>query len=175
MNLVQISDALAFYPGERGRTRIVAGVKNSSLIDDTYNASPLSTWSALEILKEIPAARRIAVLGDMAELGKYTAYAHEDTGAVVAETADLLVAVGAKAKFIAKGALEKGMAEEKIFSFDSADAAKTKVQEVLKEGDLVLVKGSQSARMEKIMLEIMAEPDKAKELLVRQYGRWLRN
>ncbi len=174
LNLVQISEALARYPGERGRARILPGIKDSYIIDDTYNASPLSTWSALEILKEISAPRKITVLGDMSELGKYTASAHEDTGAVAAETVNILVTVGAKAKFIAKGAIEKGLPEEAVWSFDTADEAKKKVQDLIRPKDLVLVKGSQSARMEKIVLEIMAEPEKASKLLVRQYGHWLR-
>ena len=174
LNLVQVSEALALYPGERGRTKILPGRKGSYLIDDTYNASPLSTWSALEILQGIPAPRKIAVLGDMSELGKYTSSAHEDTGAVAAGTVNVLVTVGAKAKFIAKGAIEKGMPEEAVLSFDSADEAKKEVQDLIKPGDLILIKGSQSARMEKIVLEVMAEPEMASKLLVRQYGHWLR-
>ncbi len=177
INLAQISEALASYSGERGRTRILPGIKNSFIIDDTYNASPSSTKVALDIMREIPVTngrRKIVVLGDMAELGKYTIEAHDAIGGVVSETADVLITVGEKAKFIAEGAEGRGMAKENIFScYDSEEAGK-KAQEMLKEGDLVLVKGSQSARMERVVLEIMAEPDKAKELLVRQYGRWLR-
>lgn len=177
INLARISEELASYSGERGRSRILPGIKNSFIIDDTYNASPSSTKTALNIMKEIPAVngrRKIAVLGDMAELGKYTIEAHDAVGGAVSEVADILITVGEKAKFIAEGAEGRGMAKENIFScYDSEEAGK-KTQEILREGDLVLVKGSQSVRMEKAVLEIMAEPDKARELLVRQYGRWLR-
>ncbi|MCL5006872.1 MAG: UDP-N-acetylmuramoyl-tripeptide--D-alanyl-D-alanine ligase [Patescibacteria group bacterium] len=175
LNLVQISEALSAYPGERGRARIVAGIKGSWIIDDTYNAAPLSTNAALEVLKDLPAKRKVAVLGDMAELGKYTVEAHDATGALAAGIVDLLVTVGSKAKFIAEGAAGLGLAKEKILSFDLPDEAGLKVQELIRPGDVVLVKGSQSARMEKVILEVMAEPEKAKQLLVRQYGRWLKN
>ncbi len=174
LNLVKISEALAFYPGERGRTRILRGVKNTYVIDDTYNSAPVSCKSALEILKEIRADRKVAVLGDMAELGKYAIEVHDSIGALVSGVADILVTVGEKAKFIAEGARGLGMPEEKITSFENSEEAGRYVQNILRPGDLVLVKGSQSARMEKVVLEIMAEPEKAKELLVRQYGRWLK-
>ncbi len=176
MNLAKISEALAFYTGERGRTRILPGIKNTYIIDDTYNASPSSTKLALEIMKDIPVAdgrRKIAVLGDMAELGKYTIEAHDAIGGIVSETADILITVGEKARFMAEGALSRGMAKENIISFGDSETAGKKAQEIMKEGDLVLIKGSQSARMERAVLEVMAEPEKAGKLLVRQYGHWI--
>jgi UDP-N-acetylmuramyl pentapeptide synthase len=80
MNLVEISDALSYYEGPKGRLKILAGIKNSWLIDDTYNASPASTRLALSVLRELPAKRRVAILGDMLELGKYTVQAHQVIG-----------------------------------------------------------------------------------------------
>mgnify|MGYP001568019258 FL=1 len=91
-----------------------------------------------------------------------------------AKVADIIVTVGARANFIAEGAVSVGFPENQIKRFESSDDAKSVVQELIKEGDLVLVKSSQGIRTEKIVIEIMAEPQKAMELLVRQYGKWLK-
>ena len=172
MNLVKISDALSAYRGPAGRLKILKGIKNSFLIDDTYNASPSSTHLALETLKELPAKRKIAVLGDMLELGKYSIQAHRDAGNFAGTLADILITVGSRAKFIADAAGNQ-MSKENIFSFDTSVEAGQKARELVQEGDLVLIKGSQGIRMEKIVEEIMAEPEKKKELLVRQSKKWI--
>lgn len=174
MNLVNISEALGQYKGEPGRCRLVEGVKNSCILDDTYNASPLATEAALEILKELPAPRKVAVLGDMAELGKYTTYAHEEIGRKVYGAADILVTVGSKARFIAEGARRAGFSKKNIHSFNDVEEVKSEIQNIIESRDVLLIKGSQSMRMEKIVLEIMAHPEAAKNLLVRQYGKWLK-
>ena len=179
LNLVEISDALSYYDGPKGRLKVLAGIKNSWIIDDTYNASPASTHLALSVLRELSAVRRIAVLGDMLELGKYTVQAHQTVGDLVGGFVDILICVGARAKFIADSARrnfgegELGGVEERLYVFDTADMAKKKIQDVIKEGDLILIKGSQGMRMEKIIEEIMAEPLRKKELLVRQNKKWL--
>lgn len=172
MNLVDISEALSEYQGPKGRLKILKGIKNSLIIDDTYNASPLSTHLALETLRDLSGSRKVAVLGDMLELGKYTIDAHKEAGNMAGSFVGLLVCVGSRAKFIADSAFNQ-MPAENIYRFETSDEAKLKVQELIKEGDLILVKGSQGMRMEKIVEEIMAEPEKKKELLVRQGKKWL--
>ncbi|MEX2090548.1 MAG: UDP-N-acetylmuramoyl-tripeptide--D-alanyl-D-alanine ligase [Candidatus Paceibacterota bacterium] len=174
MNLIQISDALSEYHGPKGRLKILKGIKNSVIIDDTYNASPASTHMAIETVTGLSGPRRIAVLGDMLELGRYTIEAHEEVGNFLKGDFDVLVTVGSRAKFIAESALNQ-MPKENIHKFETSDEAKLKVKELIREGDLVLVKGSQGIRMEKIVEEIMAEPDKKKELLVRQGKKWLKS
>jgi len=182
MNLVEISEALSEYQGPKGRLKILKGIKDSVVIDDTYNASPLSTHLALETLKDITAlrqaqgktARSIAVLGDMLELGKYTEQAHREVGNVAGSFADILVCVGLRARFIADSA-RRSLGEgggERIFTFDTSEEARLKVKDLIESGDLILVKGSQGMRMEKIVAEIMAEPENAKKLLVRQSDKW---
>ncbi|HZZ99144.1 MAG TPA: UDP-N-acetylmuramoyl-tripeptide--D-alanyl-D-alanine ligase [Candidatus Paceibacterota bacterium] len=171
LNLVEIGNGLASYQGPKGRLKILSGIKNSSILDDTYNASPASTRLALETLRDLVGLRKIAVLGDMLELGEYSVKAHEEIGELVSACADILVTVGSKGKLIADAAL-KNMSAENVYSFDTSDQAKSKVQEIIKEYDLVLVKGSQGARMEKVVEEIMAQPEKKEELLVRQSLRW---
>lgn len=172
MNLVNISEALSEYCGPKGRLKILRGIKNSTVIDDTYNASPLSTHLALETLRDLPGTRKVAILGDMLELGKYTVDAHKEVGNMAGSFVDLLICVGFRAKFIADSSFNQ-MPAENIYRFETSDEAKLKVQELIKEGDLILVKGSQGMRMEKIVEEIMAEPQNAKSLLVRQGKKWL--
>jgi len=172
MNLVQISEALAEYHGPKGRLKILKGIKNSVIIDDTYNASPASTHLAIETLQQVQGKRKIVVLGDMLELGRYTIEAHEQAGNFLKNDFDILVTVGSRAKFIAESAANQ-MPAENIHKFETSDEAKSKVKELIKEGDLVLVKGSQGMRMEKIVEEIMAESEKKNELLVRQSKKWL--
>ncbi len=173
MNLVNISEALLQYRGEPGRCRLIEGIKNSYILDDTYNSSPLAMEGALGIIKDLSAPRKIAVIGDMAELGKYTIYAHEEIGRKMIGVACILVTVGAKARFIAEGARKAGFPPKDIYSFSDVKEAGQRIQKIIENRDLILVKGSQSMRMEKIVLEIMAKPELAKELLVRQYGKWL--
>ena len=102
---------------------ILAGIKDSFIIDDSYNASPLSVHSALDALKELKAARKIAVLGDMLEIGQYSIQAHEAVGRLAAKSADILVTVGVAAKLIAESAAKTGMLKENVISFDTAEEA----------------------------------------------------
>ena len=172
MNPIFISEALSNYRAPSGRLKILKGVKNSWIIDDTYNASPASTRLALETLKILPAPRKIAVLADMLELGQYSMGAHQDAGNFAGTFVDVLITVGSGGKIIADAAGNQ-ISKDQIISFDTAKEAKTKVQEILIPGDLVLVKGSQGMRMERVVEEIMAEPERKKELLVRQSKKWL--
>lgn len=167
MNLVDICGMLENVELPEHRMNLVPGVKDTTIIDDTYNASPLAMHAALDTLWTFTKAknsldktrrsRRIAVLGDMRELGKYEIEAHRAIGNFVGERADILVTVGAAAKFIADSAANQ-MKPGSIFSFDTSDEAKGKIQEIIKEGDVILVKGSHAMQMEKIVEEIAARP-----------------
>lgn len=166
LNLVELSEGLRKYKSLPGRMKLIKGIKNSLIIDDSYNAAPLSTLGALECLQQFEQKRRIAVLGDMLEIGRYAPEAHQRVGQKVAESADLLFTVGERSKFIAQGAREKGMQKNKISEFYTSEEAGKPLQKIIKEGDIILVKGSRSMKMEEIVKEVMAEPRKAKELLV---------
>ncbi len=170
LDLVQISEALRQYYGPNGRLKIILGINGSTIIDDTYNASPASTRLALETLRDSSGSRKIAILGDMLELGEYAGLAHRKIGELTASCVDILVCVGLQAKLIAEASK---IPKDKIFVFNTSDEAKLKVRELISEGDIILVKGSQGVRMEKIVAEIMNEPQRKKELLVRQSERWL--
>lgn len=174
MNLVKVAEALQKYMPPAGRMRLIKGERNTAIIDDTYNASPLATQSALATLKRLEAKRKIAVLGDMLEVGKYTAEAHELVGREAAKIAEILITVGMRAKFIAEAAEKAGLNRKAIFSFDNVGEAGRALEEKMRPGDLVLIKGSQGVRMEKIVEDVMAEPERAGELLTRQTPVWLK-
>jgi UDP-N-acetylmuramoyl-tripeptide--D-alanyl-D-alanine ligase len=155
-----------------GRMRIIKGIKNSIIIDDTYNSSPVALAEALNTLASIKTSgRKIAVLGDMLELGIYSAEEHKKAGAN-ATFVDLLFTVGIRARRIAEGALNAGMSETKIFQYESSREAGRDLEIMMREGDIVLVKGSQGVRMEKVVEEVMAEPERKEKLLVRQDKEW---
>jgi UDP-N-acetylmuramoyl-tripeptide--D-alanyl-D-alanine ligase len=155
MNLVKIAEALIenFKPPLR-RMNLIPGVKGTFVIDDSYNASPLSMRAALETLKELKAKRRIAVLGDMLEIGKYSLEAHEAMGKFAAGFVDLLITVGPRAKFIAEAANRTGLPKENIFSYLIAEEAKKEIQLKIKKGDLILIKGSRAISLDEIVDEI---------------------
>jgi len=172
MNLAEIAEGLRSYRSPKGRLQMIEGIKSTWILDDTYNASPAATISALETLVKFEGRRRIVVLGDMLELGEFTESAHRLIGEKVSECADYFFAVGDRMEFAAESAKEKGMKKQKIFWFETADGARMPLQMTMQKGDVILIKGSQGMRMEKIVEEIMAHPEKAGELLVRQEAKW---
>jgi UDP-N-acetylmuramoyl-tripeptide--D-alanyl-D-alanine ligase len=154
LNLVKVSEALRDYESPPQRTKMMPAIKDSFLIDDSYNASPISMKAAIELANSLKFKRKIAVFGDMLEIGKYTIEAHEEIGRLVPDVFDILITVGPRSKFIAESASKKGMLIKNIYSFELSDDAKFKVQEIMKKGDLILVKGSHSMQLEKVVEEI---------------------
>ncbi len=129
MNLVEISESLSLnYKPMKGRMNLLKGIKDTLIIDDSYNASPLSMQAALETLRDLPTAgRKIAVLGDMLELGKYSIEAHESIGKLAGGIADILLTVGPRGKFIADAAEKSGLPKNHILIFDTAKEAAKEV------------------------------------------------
>ncbi len=169
-----LQQAFTSYDPPRGRMRIIKGIKHSIIIDDTYNSSPIAVEHALATLSDVVAqGRKIAILGDMLELGEYSVEAHKEAGRQVAKVVDELYTVGIRARMIATSAHESGLAIEHIHSFDDAIACANALETSIAHGDVVLIKGSQSIRLEKAVEELMQEPEKKAELLVRQDSAWL--
>ena len=146
-NMVEISESLARYEPPPGRLRLLKGIKNSFILDDTYNASPEAMRAALETLAMLPGKRKIAVLGDMLEIGTYAEAAHRSIGDRVAQCADMLITVGARAKFIADEAMTRGaerdgrvLTHEQVMRFDDPIEAGKALDSLIQEGDLILVK-----------------------------------
>lgn len=172
VNLVWLIEALKNYTPAPGRMRLLPGVAGSTIIDDSYNSSPIALESSLKTLESITnTGRKIAVLGDMLELGEFTKSEHEKAGVQAAGMCNILMTVGIRAKDIARAAREKGLKE--VMECRDANQAGMVLKEALQEGDVVLVKGSQSGiRLEKTVKFIMEQPERAHELLVRQEEEW---
>ncbi len=156
-----------------GRMRIIMGLKDSVIIDDTYNSSPVAAKRALETLKEITGfKRKIVVFGDMMELGTYSDEEHEQVGELIAGIAGGLFTIGRQSHQVAQKAMEYGLSEKMIWQYDDTRQAGKDLELLLTEGDIVLVKGSQSIRAEQVVEEVMATPEAAETLLVRQEPFW---
>jgi UDP-N-acetylmuramyl pentapeptide synthase len=176
VDLVSAAASLAQWtPPPPGRTRLLKGIRGSVIIDDTYNSSPAAALAALDTLKSVASTgRRIAMMGDMLELGRYSVDAHKEVGIRAAETCDLLITVGFRARVMAESALDAGMRDEQVRSYEQGEAERAglELEKQIAGGDVILIKGSQSIRMERAVAMIMAEPQKASELLVRQEDEW---
>jgi UDP-N-acetylmuramoyl-tripeptide--D-alanyl-D-alanine ligase len=132
--------------------------KDSTLIDDSYNSNPAALKATLKSVGELPAERKIAVLGDMLELGEDSVKYHVSAGKQVVESGfDLLVTVGPLSKHMSEGAKEMGMPNDSIRSFADSQEAVKKLGGLLKKGDLILVKGSRGIKMETIIEQLKEE------------------
>jgi len=120
------------------------------LLDDTYNASPESMLAALNLLSELD-GKKVAVLGDMLELGQYEILGHEMVGLRAAEVADALVTMGTRGHLIASAARRAGFESKKIVEFENPDEVITHLRKFLTKEDVVLVKGSHGIRMDRIV------------------------
>jgi UDP-N-acetylmuramoyl-tripeptide--D-alanyl-D-alanine ligase len=162
------------FKAPAGRMNLIEGKNHSMIIDDTYNSSPLAVQKAIEALSEIKTnGSKIAVLGDMLEIGKYSAEEHKKIGELVAKSKiDILISVGIRAQSISKSAIDSGMSEKRIFHFKDYKDVSDLILNNLKQSDVVLVKGSQSTRLEKVVEDLIAEHLNKDELLVRQDDNW---
>ncbi|HNZ85417.1 MAG TPA: cyanophycin synthetase, partial [Paludibacteraceae bacterium] len=172
MSTAEIQEQIPNIIVPKGRLNLILGISGSKLIDDTYNASPVSTKYAIDTLVKYPSKRRIAILGDMLGLGTIEIQEHEKIGKYVAENPiDVFIGVGP----LMKKAVEIAKKTD-IESYHLENSAKFKQELFLhldiNSGDTILVKGSQGIRMEKITEVLMEEPEKAPQLLVRQDIRW---
>ena len=163
---------LAELPRVPGRLNPLPGRRGSLILDDSYSASPAAVEAALETLGALDARHRIAVLGDMLELGDYEAAGHERVGKRAAGVLDLLVTKGNRARRIADAARASGMPADQIITTYTAEDAARAVLEHLAPGDVTLIKGSLATRMEQTVRLLMDEPHLAPELLVRQDAAW---
>ncbi len=139
-----------FNPGKM-RLNIIKS-NGMKIINDAYNSSPQSVKAALDVLQEMDADRRIAVLGDMLELGEWSVKAHTDTGVNAAKAdLDYIVTVGSSAMDIAKGAVEAGFDSGRTAAFGDNEKAAEYLSKLVKPGDAILVKGSRGMKMEQIV------------------------
>lgn len=175
MSAENITKGLNEYEAPHGRMNVIVGLNNSTLIDDSYNSSPDAAMSALDALTIVQTSgRKIVAFGDMMELGKYASDEHRRIGMRIAEVAKVLVTVGPRSRLaMVEGAVNGGMPAGNIHTFDSSDEAGKYLASVVMPGDVILAKGSQSMRMERVSAALLREPEKAATLLVRQEKEWL--
>ena len=161
-----IKEALKSWQRPRGRLQLFKGIKGSWLLDDTYNANPLSMRLAFQQLKQQAATkkanRRIAVLGDMLELGNEEFDVHCQIATEATKYADIVILVGSRFRRTKLGDIW----------FPGPVAAATYVLSMVAKGDMILVKGSQSMRMEKVSELLLADQQSAAEVLERQSAFW---
>jgi UDP-N-acetylmuramoyl-tripeptide--D-alanyl-D-alanine ligase len=175
LNMLDAVSALKNYDVPPGRMRLLTGINETLIIDDTYNSSPFACEFALKTLMEIKnTGRKIAILGDMLELGKHTNEAHKNIGKVAKENCDVLIVVGPRAKAIAEGAVDMGMNVKNIFEFLDSREAGNFIKTFVQKNDIVLVKGSQGMRMERVVEMILLDQKNKSKLLVRQDPEWLK-
>lgn len=162
--ILSIVESLKSHRASRGRMNVLSGVNGSYIIDDTYNSSPDALAEALSVLAGLQTTgKKYAILGDMMELGKFSSDQHMKAGQQAVKSCDVLITVGPRAALMSETALH----------FDSSTQAAEYVTTVVGAGDVILIKGSQSIRMERISKVLLAEPEKAGDLLVRQEEEWL--
>ena len=146
------SEIIGGLQATHNQLRLVA-VQTASgalLLDDTYNAAPTSVIAALNLLDDLD-GRKIAVLGDMLELGEFEERGHRMVGARAAQVVDLLIAVGERAKWIAEEARSAGLSENQVVEHGNGDEVIEYLDEKVSEGDVVLVKGSHGMRLDRIV------------------------
>ncbi len=176
IDAIAAAAGLAGWEATPGRMRIIEGAHETTIIDDTYNASPAATLAALDAIHALKTrTRKIALLGDMLELGKDSTEAHREVGECAAACTGMLITVGFRARAIGEAALDSGLPDAKIREYEQGEAARAaaELKQELHKGDIILVKGSQGMRMEHAVKVLMAHPEQAGALLVRQDEKWL--
>lgn len=126
------------------------------IIDDSYNANPDSTVAALDLLSELP-GRRIAILGDMLELGQYETEGHQKVGVKAAKVATLLLTMGKRAHLIAQAARDAGMAAENVFETENIDTLLAHTRSLIKGNEVILIKGSAGMGMKRVVTALEKE------------------
>lgn len=175
MNLIEISQALKEHQVTKGRLNLIAGKKQSLIIDDTYNASPRALEAALASISFLNIyPDKTLVLGSMLELGREADEYHYQAGFNIGKAGiNKLVAVGQYSSEIVSGYLKAGGKKENTFVYENSIDASEAISGIITEGSCVLVKGSQGSRMEYVVKALMLNPDLSEEKLVRQSGEWI--
>jgi UDP-N-acetylmuramoyl-tripeptide--D-alanyl-D-alanine ligase len=171
-----IAKGLSAVTPVKGRMNLLPGVHGSTLIDDSYNAaSPIGVFAALDTLAEMK-GNKIAVLGNMNELGAKSEGAHREVGIAAAKVADLLVVIGPDAeKYLAPSAIEAGMDRSRVKVFHTPYEAGHYLKKKVAKGDVVLVKGSQNKVFAEEVSRILLDPKlNPADVLVRQSDFWKR-
>jgi len=191
LQTVDMQHVLAHFQPLPGRLNPLAGVYGATLLDDTHNAAPAAVLAGLTTLKALPATRRIAILGDMTRLGNFTEEAHRIVGQQAATCVDYLILYGEHATTVAESARQTGLSTQQIILTSTHEDAAKAAREILESAsptfagtltgdrgemspdvDVVLIKGAEGARMERVTELLMAHSAQAPGQLVRQTPGW---
>lgn len=155
ISLLEVKRALEQMEGAEHRLKVINGHNDSVVLDDTYNSSPAAVNEALETLNELPARRRIAVLGEMRELGSFSENAHREVARkLYKDKVDLVILGGGDARFVEEELINLGFIPERVESGLSNAQIVSKLLKILAKGDVVLVKASRLIRMDEIVQKI---------------------
>jgi UDP-N-acetylmuramoyl-tripeptide--D-alanyl-D-alanine ligase len=173
MNLVEIAQALEGLKSLPGRMNMFSGIQGTQIIDDTYNASPTSTRAAIETLSYMQAPRKVAILGDMLELGENSDEEHARLAEDLRQAnVTRVLLVGKHMQALEEALLGIGYQNKQVSWYMDPWGVLEVLSETLHPSDLILVKGSQGLRMEFIVEALLAQPEKAESLLCRQSPTW---
>lgn len=170
--LIKAGESLEKIKPISGRMKLIKGIKNTTIIDDTYNSNPASLSAGLRVLQKFQTpARKVAIIGNMNELGQLEEAAHLRAGKIAAESCDLAIFVGKNADLMRKSFDD----DKRSLSFATTKDLMAKVREIVQEKDLIFIKASQNGNyLEEVTKLLMLEPAQASNLLVRQSRAWLR-
>lgn len=176
-SMLRMADDAISFQSPKGRMRIIEGKLGSTIIDDTYNSSPVALEAALQALRDVKGKRKIAILGDMLELGTFTEEEHWKAGRIAGAFVDELITVGHRARLIAEAGKSAGLPQGHIHEFSSATEAGDFFFPMVRSGDVILLKGSQGSgenmiRLERAVAMLMSHPEEAANQLVRQEEEW---
>ncbi len=170
----EIKKGLEAYQVPAGRGRLIDGLKGSTIVDDSANASPEAAVAGVAMLKPWAQGRRtVAILGTMNELGDSALEAHQEVAAAAAKSVDFLVVLGPFAQDMLKAAKTAGMASHRMLAFTTPEQLFSQLEQVIERNDIIYVKASQNGmRLERVVKRLMAHPADAPKLLVRQSESW---
>lgn len=173
INPLEAARSLEVFRPLPGRLQLIEGVRRSLLIDDTYNASPTSLSAALRTLASFGGMRKIVALGDMLELGSESRSAHDEVATLIREcSVEEVFLIGEHVRHTEETLVRLGFPRANIHWFDHPESLGRALLPSLREGDVVLFKGSQGMRLEKAVEIVMENPLQAETLLPRQSAAW---
>jgi UDP-N-acetylmuramyl pentapeptide synthase len=155
VGIVEAAERLAAFEAPPQRGVVSRGAGGAVIVDDSYNASPASLAAALEVLAGSGAPRRLAVLGDMLELGDHAALAHAEAGRQVARAATALIAVGEHAPLMVEAAVAAGMHPDHARVAVDVEEAASLAHAQCDPGTVVLVKASHGVALERVVERLL--------------------
>ncbi len=165
-----ILDSLETLRPAPGRLQLLEGAGGAVILDGSAGSNPPAALQALSALADYPAERRVAVLGDMAQLGSYAFEGHREVGRAAASCVDLLVTKGERAGWIAQAAEETGLARDRIIVTHTVQDVVGRLRPRLTTDDIVLVKGDVETHMEDVVEQLLTDRSDSKRLVRRLKG-----